>query len=381
VKVVHVVRQFSPSVGGLENSVLDLASVQRKRFAIDSSVVTLNRVFGREGVLPSAARIGDVPVSRIPWAGSTRYPLAPAVLARLQGSDIVHVHAVDFFFDFLALTAPLHGKALVASTHGGFFHTDQQAGLKKLWFKSVTRASCLAYRRIIACSLSDAEMFRPIAGEKLTLIENGIDQTRLQDAASLRQNRNIIYFGRFTAHKRIAAMFPLLRALRGLHPDWRLLIAGRESEQSVAELRQAAAVAEVADAVAFAVDPSDAQLRELIGAASSFFCLSGYEGFGLAAVEAMSAGLFPVLSDIAPFRRLNAETRLGLILPPDQLAESAAAIEASVLHADAEYGRRRRALMESVQRYDWEHAAGDYAAVYDAVVACRPAGEHLAFRQ
>ena len=38
------------------------------------------------------------------------------------------------------------------------------------------------------------------------------------------------------------------------------------------------------------LNPSDAQLRSLIGEASFSACLSAYEGFGLAAVEAMSAG-------------------------------------------------------------------------------------------
>jgi len=380
-KVVHVVRQFSPSVGGLEASVFDLAEVQRKRFEIDARVVTLNQVFGREGILPASEVIGNIPVSRIAWRGSPRYPLAPAILTQLHDADIVHVHAVDFFFDFLAMTLPLHRKKLVASTHGGFFHTAQQAGLKKLWFNTITRASCLAYKRIIACSQSDAETFEAIAGNRLTLIENGIDQTRLKDAASLVQNRTILYFGRFTKHKRIAAMFPLLRALREQHPEWRMVIAGRESEQKAAELRALSVAEEVGGAVEFVVGPSDNALRKLIGHAAYFLCLSGYEGFGLAAVEAMSAGLYPILSDIAPFKRLNAQTGLGLIVGSDHLDEAAAAIEASVTQGTSEYSNRRAALMESVKRYDWESTAAQYATVYDEVVARTARREQLAFRQ
>lgn len=380
-KVIHVVRQFSPSVGGLEASVFNLAVAQRKQFGIDARVVTLNKVFSREGVLPATEVIGNVPVSRIAWRGSPRYPLAPAIVTQLRDADIVHVHAVDFFFDFLAMTLPLHRTPLVASTHGGFFHTAQQAGLKKLWFKTITRASCLAYKRIVACSQSDAETFEPIAGKKLTTIENGIDQTRLKNAASLTQNRTILYFGRFTKHKRMAAMFPLLRALREQNPEWRLLIAGRESEQSVAELRALSVAEEVGGAVEFVLDPSDNDLRKLIGQASYFLCLSGYEGFGLAAVEAMSAGLFPILSDIAPFKRLHAETGLGLVVGAEPLGANAAMIEASVMQGNDEYANRRAALMESVQRYDWESTAAQYATVYHEVVARTARRDQLAFRQ
>lgn len=380
-KVVHVVRQFSPSVGGLEASVFSLATAQRRRFDIDARVVSLNQVFGREGILPASEVIGTIPVTRIAWRGSPRYPLAPSILTQLRGADLVHVHAVDFFFDFLGLTAPILRKPLVASTHGGFFHTSQQARLKRLWFNTITRASCLAYRRIVACSRSDAETFEAIARRKLTLIENGIDQARLADAASLRQNRTIIYFGRFTEHKRIAAIFPLLHALRQQHPDWRLLIAGRDSEQSAAGLRTLSEAEGIKGAVDFDIDPRDDALRTLIGRASYFCCLSSYEGFGLAAVEAMSAGLFPILSDIAPFKRLSAETGLGLISASPDLKATAADIEASVTMSESEYANRRAALMASVKGYDWESAAAQYARVYREVLAHRPKREQLAFRQ
>lgn len=47
-KIIHVVRQFSPSVGGLEDSVLSVAFEQRA-MGIDAQVITLNTVFNREG--------------------------------------------------------------------------------------------------------------------------------------------------------------------------------------------------------------------------------------------------------------------------------------------------------------------------------------------
>src|ERR1700727_2164921 len=94
-KIVHVVRQFSPSVGGLEASVLSLARAQRRRLGIDASVVTLDRVFGDAGRLGAEDIVEGVPVCRLPWCGSSRYPLAPSVLKHLQSADVVHVHAID----------------------------------------------------------------------------------------------------------------------------------------------------------------------------------------------------------------------------------------------------------------------------------------------
>ena len=109
-KVVHVVRQFHPSVGGMEEVVLNIARRHLQQGRDQVEVVTLDRVFTRpqERLAQRDVHQG-VPIVRVPFRGSSRYPLAPQVLAALRGADLVHVHGIDFFYDFLALTRALHG--------------------------------------------------------------------------------------------------------------------------------------------------------------------------------------------------------------------------------------------------------------------------------
>jgi alpha-1,3-mannosyltransferase len=363
-KVVHIVRQFSPSVGGLETAVLSLARAQRSRLGIDASVITLDRVFGEDTELPHEDIVSGIPVRRLAWRGSSRYPLAPSVLRYVQDADILHVHAIDFFFDFLAFTQPLHRRVMVASTHGGFFHTAKFAFAKKLWFDTITRLSIRAYSRIGACSHSDEVLFQKRAGARLTLVENGIDQSRFADASAPFPTRTIICFGRFSRHKRVGEIFPLLARLRAQNPEWRLIVAGRDSDQTSQELAIMASKAGVADAVRFVVNPSDVELRALIGEASYFACLSAYEGFGLAAVEAMSAGLFPILSDIPPFMRLVNDTEIGLIHEFATPATTAERVCMSVLTDQTAYAARRERTMRAVRLYDWDTVAARYEEIY-----------------
>ncbi len=350
-------------------SVLSLARAQRERFGIDARVVTLDRVFGNPEILAHQDNVAGVPVHRLSWIGSSRYPLAVSVLRHLQGADVVHVHAIDFFFDFLALTKPLHGRTMIASTHGGFFHTPYKTGLKKLWFNTVTRLSIRAYARIVACSHSDAALFASRAGTRMTVIENGIDPVRLMGASAEVQTKTIICFGRFAQHKRIGQVFLLLARLRALDSGWRLIMAGRDADQTAAQLRAMAEAAGVADATRFEIDPSDAALRALIGKASYFACLSAYEGFGLAAVEAMSAGLLPVLSGIAPFRRLVEQSRIGMIVDADDPFGAARCVQASLLENTAAYTLQRAQVIEAVRRYDWAAVAVQYSQVYAEAMA------------
>ena len=116
--IVHVVRQFAPSVGGLEDVVRELSKRQLEAgFAV--RVITLDRGFRPREVsgavsLKAYETIDGVEVIRIPYWGSQRYPIAPRVLRYIRTADLVHVHGIDFFFDFLALTKPLHRRRLAA---------------------------------------------------------------------------------------------------------------------------------------------------------------------------------------------------------------------------------------------------------------------------
>ncbi|MBB2200951.1 glycosyltransferase family 4 protein [Gluconacetobacter tumulisoli] len=373
-KILHIVRQFSPSVGGLEDSVLSLARIQRERLGIDARVLTLDRIFGQPDRLAPTEIVQGVPVRRIPWRGSTRYPIAPAVFRHLGDADLVHVHAIDFFFDALALTRWLHRRPLVASTHGGFFHTQALHTIKALWFGSVTRASVRAYDRIVACSHSDALMFDRIARGRLTTIENGINQDKFRNAASGAPTRTIISFGRFSRHKQIDLLFPLLARLRAGGPDaagadWRLIVAGRPADQTEHELAAAARAAGVSDAVRFVIAPTDTELRALLGQASYYGCLSRHEGFGLAAVEALSAGLIPIVSDIVPFRRLVAQTGIGIVGSADDLDGIARDVLAARAQGDDHVRAVRDQAVAAAAAYDWNDVARRYADLYRDVLS------------
>jgi alpha-1,3-mannosyltransferase len=191
--ITQVVRQFLPNRGGVEETVLHL-SLNLVRLGWDVRIVTLDRLFRALGTrLPATETVAGVPVIRIPFRGSTRYPIAPKVLYYLGGSDIVHVHCIDFFYDFLALTKPLHRKKLIVTTHGGFFHTDFAARLKDAYFVTATRAAALAYEKFVASSQSDAELFSRLTSRLIT-IETGVSVDKFANCASHNATRTIIYF-------------------------------------------------------------------------------------------------------------------------------------------------------------------------------------------
>lgn len=369
-KVVHVVRQFHPSVGGLEDVVLNVALHHRDNSQDQVEVVTLDRIFSEPEVrLPAQAAHREIPVRRLPWSGSSRYPLTPSVLGAIRSADVVHVHGIDFFFDYLAATRLVHRKPMIVSTHGGFFHTGYASRLKQLWFSSITRASAHAYQRVVATSENDGSLFsRVVAPKRLRVIENGVDVQKFAGRGSQTPGRTLIYFGRWSVNKGLLETLALFEALRALDPDWKLIVAGREYDLTADGLARDIAARGLTDHVQVVASPSEAGLAALLERAQYFVCLSRHEGFGIAPVEAMSAGLIPVLSDIPPFRRLVEESGLGVLVDPMDPKAGAQAAQALTAVPEEAFATRRQAAMDFVQRYHWRHVVGRYVDEYHAAL-------------
>lgn len=366
--IVHVVRQFLPNRGGLEDVVYNLA-----RHALQAGyrvrVVTLNSLFSDRGrLLPERETIDGIEVVRISWHGSTRYPVAPSVLKHIGDADLVHVHAIDFFFDFLALTRPIHRRRMIATTHGGFFHTQRFSAIKKVWFQTLTRFSASRYKAVIGCSQSDLDTFSRIAPRRTIMIENGTDTGKFANASSPEPRKRIVTIGRFSVNKRLERLVDTLAELCKRDPAWHLDIIGVPSDLSVADLDMLIAERGLSGNAMLRVGLGNGDIRRLLGRASVFASASEYEGFGLVAIEAMSAGLVPVLEGNTAYTTLarrHCDIRLADFTNP---AHAASAIEAAQAALWQDHNLRSR-LAQTASSYSWAGAAERYLGLYAETLA------------
>jgi hypothetical protein len=86
-RIVHVVRQFYPAIGGFESVVWELATRQAGE-GHTVRVITLDRLFKTDKPAKLAARetIAGIEIIRIPFVGSSRYPIAPAGMRSISSS-------------------------------------------------------------------------------------------------------------------------------------------------------------------------------------------------------------------------------------------------------------------------------------------------------
>ena len=108
---------------------------------------------------------------------------------------------------------------------------------------------------------------------------------------------------------------------------------------------------------------ADTELPAWYAAADVLAFPSTKEGWGLAVLEAMSAGLPVVASDLAVFREYLWPGRDALLVPVDDASALAAAL-ASVLDDRPLAGRLRSAGRKVAARYSWARSAAEHQAIY-----------------
>ena len=279
----------------------------------------------------------------------------------------MHVHAIDFFFDFLALTSAIHRRPLLVTPHGGFFHTRFAARLKTLYFHTVTRTLITAYRAVINVSHHDQELFRRIRARGMVWWNNGIDVEKFLRAGSPNPIKRLIAVNRFSSNKRLDRLISFLAALRRRDSSWELVIAGDTSDLSAANLCRLADENGVGDAVDVIVRPSDQQLRLAMSRCSVFASASEYEAFGIAAIEGLSAGLLPLLSDIPSFRDLVRNSKVGIVVDFDRPDHAVEMFLAHWADWSQRYGECVQQASAASAPYDWKFVASSFDPVYERV--------------
>lgn len=312
-EVTHVVRQYYPAIGGLENFVKALAEEQARK-GMTVKVVSLDKCYSTKEKFNKKELINGVEIIRIGFIGSKRYPIAPSVLKYVKHCDLVHVHCTDFFSDYLSLTRSLFKKPLVLTTHGGFFHTEFAGKLKTLYFKTITRASLARFSAVLASSVNDYDRFSSISSS-VTLLENGVDVARFiqKEKKTTEGVVKFVFVGRLSVNKRVSELIDWFIALSSGHANWRLQVIGNDYDGLKPNLLEKIETASVTNQISIKSGLADEEVEEELLSSHFIVSASAYEGFGMTIIEGMSAGLIPIVSDIPSFRRIVTESGNGYI--------------------------------------------------------------------
>jgi len=244
------------------------------------------------------------------------------------------------------------------------------------------RWSRRAAARVIAVSKQNAELltsYYRLRPDKITIVHNGIDlpdfkeSNIVQARATLRAELGlpeqaivILTLARLAPNKGhrylVEAMPEVLRA----HPDAHFVFAG--------ELDQAEPVIARINTLGLGAHVHLLGLRSdahHLLAASDFFVLPSLaEGFSLALVEALAAGLPTVATDVGGASEVIQPGQGGILVPPANSAALAAGLNHLLSLDEAEIQRQRQAARWAAQPFSTQAMAEKTLRVYSEVV-CR----------
>ena len=288
--------------------------------------------------------------------GGEDLPTAQRLLEDLEDAiqpDIIHLNSFrEANFDWLAPVVVV-AHSCVNSWSVGCGSTEWLAEPK---WRHYTRAVAAGLDRAHAwVSPSRAfhdvicDLYRPRSSG--TVIWNGIPPARPSPNS---KRRFILAAGRlWDIGKNVSA---LATASRGL--DWPVFVAGPQSDTQGNDSGELTLIG----------DLSHVALRSRMQRAAIFVSPARYEPFGLAVLEAASAGCALVLSDIPTFRELWSGAAL-FVDPADDRALHRAL--ASLCSDDRERARLQIAARERSKTYSQSQAADHYASLYRCLLAKR----------
>ena len=240
---------------------------------------------------------------------------------------------------------------------------------------------CFESWRLIVCSsymAGELRRFFNVPLDKVTLIPNGVDVTPFASCTEERVRelkgrfaphgeKLLFYIGRITPEKGVQVLLRAFPSIREKHPDVRLLVAGRNSEQ-MQPLVDELGIGEAVELLGFI----DSETRNCLyrGVDAAVFP-SLYEPFGIVALEAMAAGCSVIASEVGGLAEVVDHRRTGLTVRANDTQSIAWAVDQLFTDPVQAQAMRARALQEVTRSYNWVTIAASTLNMYRAVVSQR----------
>ncbi len=320
--------------------------------ASEGDVIRLGKGFS----MPMNGSVGTITVS-------PRYVSLVDEMLERERFDVLHFH--EPFVPFLSLILLRRSQSINVAT----FHAYAGFSLSYEFGARVMQGHARLLHGRIAVSAAARHFIDRFFPGDYKIIPNGVDVDRYRRAVPIARwqdgTRNILFVGRHEPRKGLLDLLKAYRILRKTGCPCRLLVVGsgpqeREARRYVLTRRLAG--------VEFLGRVSDAEKAQLFRTADVFVSPArGQESFGIVLLEAMAAGAPIVASDIHGYKGVVRRGEQGLLVPPGEPRELAAAIGRLVLDDDLRAEMSASGMARS-ETFSWERITDRVEAYYGFVI-------------
>lgn len=369
---IQVVSHLNPIYGGIAASMRSFCAATEQR-GISSPLVGFCAPSEIEQTQNASPSTMCLPAGRIRWMVDTR--LRRELMHLIRRTEGVHIHGIwEAHCAITSSMAQSNRKPYIISAHGMLERWAlQHKRIKKALYATMVevnnlrRATCLRalttdeahdYRRI---GLSTPLAIVPGAVE----LPNSVDRELFQNAfPNLTNKRIVIFLGRLHPKKGLDLLIRAWANTGDSIRDAHLVLAGPDSDGMRLTLERMALDLGVSRSVTFSGMMNAPMKWSALENASLFVLPSFSEGFSVAVLEAMAAGLPVVVTDACHFPEI-AQKDCGWVIEPSQKALEAVLFDyfqCRIGEGEA-MGSRGRKLVES--KFTWSVVGDQMARVYE----------------
>lgn len=274
--------------------------------------------------------------------------------------DLVHLHVSDPSGFFHVSTSGAYPAATLVTFHQSWKTYGLGGGQDTLVGKLLRQSDWVT--AVSGSILGEVQEFAPEIRDHSSVVYNGIEPPGLLPAPLPFAPPRILCLGRLVAAKRVDLALEAFAALARDFPAVRLVIAGDGVER--ARLGALAARMELQGRVEFLGMVEPESVPALLNQVTMLLMTSPYEGFPLAALEAMQMGRPVVAVAGGGVPEAVADRETGCVTPPDDSRALAEAMRFLLEHPDraremGEAGRKRQ-----LARFSMENTAREYDTLY-----------------
>jgi glycosyltransferase involved in cell wall biosynthesis len=308
-----------------------------------------------------------------PWLSTKDAPAAFINAIAARHPDVVHINGLIFPQLVAGIRAAVGPRtAIVVQHHGGEFPI-RGSGLVGMWRRRRWHGGLAAADAISFTAAEQADPWRSagVLGHQrvIEIVEASttlrtVTRERARTSLGAAGDPLILWVGRLTTNKDPLAVLDGLEIALPQLPNARvLMVFGDDTlfESVEARVRGSAVLSQ---AVSFAGRVGHDEMPNYYGAADVFVSGSHSEGSGYALIEALSAGLVPVVTDIPAFRRIAGSCG-GRWSPGDAAQMARALVE--VVHKGLE-SQRSEALAQFERALSWKAVADLTVREYHSVL-------------
>lgn len=407
-KILHVVQAYHPAIGGSEWLVKNISERLVHQYGDDVTVftpaVTKPIYFWKnegEVLPPGTETINGVTVKRFKvfaglklprmllahtfhrlklpfhdWARTIQTgPIIPGLSQAIanSGADIIFATAFPFMHMYYALAGAKRGK--IPLVYLGAIHTNDQWGYnRRMMYNAIKQVEAYIAHTSFEREHLTAQGVNP---EKIQIIGGGVDINNdlSIDGAEIRQRYKLdrhpvlIFLGRQSSLKRLDILLAAMPIVWRNFQDTRLLIAGAQTNYSI-QLKQLIRQLPLhqQNNIIFIHDFSEQEKPKILAAADIFVHPGGNESFGIAFIEAWSAGKPVIGADTGAIKSLITDHKTGLLFEYNNVDSLANKILLLLKNQSLQHQLGKAGQIETKQNYTWDIVTARIRNTYESLI-------------